>query len=57
MYQLLKKSCENAIVRIVGNTPRQGWEVSRYSLGRAWIEAIFWLGIGLGEPFFMYLVY
>ena len=31
----------------------QGWEVSRYSLGRAWIEAPFWLGIGI----FMYLVY
>ena len=25
----------------------QGWEVSRYSLGRAWIEAISWLGLGL----------
>ena len=35
----------------------QGWEVSRYSLGRAWIEALFWLGIGLGEPIFMYIGY
>ena len=25
----------------------QGWEVSRYSLGRAWIEAVLWLGLGL----------
>ena len=35
---------------------RQGWEGSRYSLGRAWIEAIFWLGICVGEPIFWYLV-
>ena len=34
----------------------QGWEGSRYCVGRAWIEAIFWLGICVGEPFFAYLV-
>ena len=34
----------------------QGWEGSRYCVGRAWIEAIFWLGICVGEPFFGYLV-
>ena len=26
---------------------RQGWEESRYSLDRAWLEAILWLEIGL----------
>ena len=35
----------------------QGWEESRYSLDRAWIEAIFWLGIGVGEPIFVYLMH
>ena len=35
----------------------QGWEVSRYSLGRTWIEAIFRLCIDLGEPNFGYLVH
>ena len=35
----------------------QGWDVSRYSLGRACIEAIFWVGVGLGEPIFVYLGY
>ena len=30
-------------------TENQGWEVSRYSLDRAWIEAILWLGIGVGD--------
>ena len=34
----------------------QGWEGSRYCVGRTWIEAIFWLGICVGEPFFGYLV-
>ena len=29
----------------------QGWEVSRYSLGRAWIEAILWLGLSLDLEF------
>ena len=31
----------------------QGWEVSRYSLGRAWIEAILWLGVR--DTLFWYL--
>ena len=30
-----------------GNEHSQGWKVSRYSLGRARIEGIFWLGIGV----------
>ena len=33
----------------------QGWDVSRYSLGQACIKAIFWVGVCLGEPIFVYL--
>ena len=33
----------------------QGCAVSRYSLGRAWIGAIFWLDIGLERHIFALL--
>ena len=33
----------------------QGYEVSRYRLGQAWIGAIFWLCICVGKPLFGYL--
>ena len=32
----------------------QGCAVSRYRFGRTWIETIFWIGIGFGEPVFGY---
>ena len=58
------KSCHSCEIRYLSvkeiivsvyfkGLPRQyqGWEILRYSLGRAWIEAILWLGLCLDREF------
>ena len=55
MYREEIYSLQILLSRTQAGPGRQGCAVSRYRLGRTWIEAIFWFCIWVGEPFLMVL--